>query len=259
MLSELATLPTTGRARARRLPAHHRSGVLEQLGELLRHPIPALRLVLLTRADPPLPLHRLRVAEDLAEIRPRDLAFTDDEAAALLAAHAMPVAAADASSLVDADRGVARRPAPRRALPASAGSGTQRAGLRRRRPGGGDVPRRGGPGQPARRDQEFLLRTSVVERVSAEPRGGPHRAGALPAAARGPRGVERLRHRPGCRTGTGSATTRCSGRCSSTGCGWWHPSSCPSSTAGRRLVRRARRAAGGVAARRGRRGLAVAG
>ena len=33
------------------------------------------RLVLLTRSDPPLPLHRLRISDELAEIRPRDLAF----------------------------------------------------------------------------------------------------------------------------------------------------------------------------------------
>ncbi len=142
--------------------------VLDQLGELLRHPIPALRLVLLTRADPAIPLHRLRVAEELAEIRPRDLAFTDDEAVALFAAHAMPVAATDASSLVERTEG----------WPA----GLRLAALFLRRPGAGhSVQDFAGADRAVAmylgeevlaslpvEDQEFLLRTSVVERVTAE-------------------------------------------------------------------------------------------
>jgi LuxR family maltose regulon positive regulatory protein len=43
-----------------------------------------LRLVLLTRADPPLPLHRYRLAGTLAEIRAADLVFTASETSALL-------------------------------------------------------------------------------------------------------------------------------------------------------------------------------
>ncbi len=42
---------------------------------------PQLRLVILTRADPPLPLARLRARGQLTEIRSADLRFTPDEAA----------------------------------------------------------------------------------------------------------------------------------------------------------------------------------
>jgi LuxR family maltose regulon positive regulatory protein len=47
---------------------------------LLEHLPPHLRLLLLTRADPPLPLARLRAAGSVSEIRAADLAFTLDEA-----------------------------------------------------------------------------------------------------------------------------------------------------------------------------------
>jgi LuxR family transcriptional regulator, maltose regulon positive regulatory protein len=46
---------------------------------------PAHRVVLASRSEPPLPLHRWRVEGRLAEIRNEQLAFDDDEAAALLA------------------------------------------------------------------------------------------------------------------------------------------------------------------------------
>jgi LuxR family transcriptional regulator, maltose regulon positive regulatory protein len=45
---------------------------------------PAHRLVVASRSEPPLPLHRWRVEGRLAEIRNQQLAFDDDEAAALL-------------------------------------------------------------------------------------------------------------------------------------------------------------------------------
>jgi LuxR family transcriptional regulator, maltose regulon positive regulatory protein len=51
---------------------------------LLRHPLPALRLIVATRADPPLHLGRLRLQDQLAEIRSPDLAFTLAETAAML-------------------------------------------------------------------------------------------------------------------------------------------------------------------------------
>jgi LuxR family maltose regulon positive regulatory protein len=51
---------------------------------LLRHPLPALRLIVATRADPPLHLGRMRLQDQLAEIRSSDLAFTLAETAAML-------------------------------------------------------------------------------------------------------------------------------------------------------------------------------
>src|SRR3954454_11457436 len=51
---------------------------------LMRHSGHRLRLVLVSRADPVLPLYRYRLEESVAEVRMADLAFTDEEAAGLL-------------------------------------------------------------------------------------------------------------------------------------------------------------------------------
>jgi LuxR family maltose regulon positive regulatory protein len=56
----------------------------ETLGFLLDHLPPEMHLVLVTRADPPLPLARLRARGQLAEIRVDDLRFTAEEAASFL-------------------------------------------------------------------------------------------------------------------------------------------------------------------------------
>ena len=50
--------------------------VLDSVGLFLARLPAQLRLVLVTRADPVLPLHRLRIAGQLVEIRSRDLTFT---------------------------------------------------------------------------------------------------------------------------------------------------------------------------------------
>ncbi|WBB67036.1 LuxR C-terminal-related transcriptional regulator [Micromonospora sp. WMMD812] len=54
---------------------------------LLRHAEQRLRLVVGARAGLPLAVHRLRLAGELTEIGPDELAFTDDEVADLLSAH----------------------------------------------------------------------------------------------------------------------------------------------------------------------------
>jgi len=51
---------------------------------LVEHLPPTLQLVLSTRSDPPLPLARLRARDELRELHPNDLRFTDEEAAAFL-------------------------------------------------------------------------------------------------------------------------------------------------------------------------------
>src|SRR4051794_38004295 len=51
---------------------------------LMRHSGHRLRLVLVSRADPVLPLYRYRLEDSVAEVRMVDLAFTDEEAAGLL-------------------------------------------------------------------------------------------------------------------------------------------------------------------------------
>src|SRR5438552_19200746 len=54
------------------------------MGFLLDHLPPRLHLVIASRADPPLPLARLRARGELVEVRAVDLRFTLDEAAAYL-------------------------------------------------------------------------------------------------------------------------------------------------------------------------------
>ena len=57
----------------------------ESVAFLLEHLPPQIRLVIATRADPPLPLASLRADGDLLEVRAADLRFTPDETAAYLA------------------------------------------------------------------------------------------------------------------------------------------------------------------------------
>jgi len=58
--------------------------VQEAMAFLLEHCPPDLHLVVLTRADPPFPLPRLRVRQWMTEIRDRDLRFTPEEMTAFL-------------------------------------------------------------------------------------------------------------------------------------------------------------------------------
>jgi LuxR family maltose regulon positive regulatory protein len=63
------------------------AAVLEGLRFLLRYAPPQLRLVLASRADPPLPLQRMLLSGELTQVRAADLAFTVAEVAELLADH----------------------------------------------------------------------------------------------------------------------------------------------------------------------------
>jgi len=78
--------------------------VAEQLDLLLRSAGPRVRLVVVTRADPLLPLHRYRLEGTVAEIRYDDLAFTAAEVRTLLEFHG--VAAPElTNTLVDRTEG----------------------------------------------------------------------------------------------------------------------------------------------------------
>jgi LuxR family maltose regulon positive regulatory protein len=73
--------------------------VHESVAFLLENLPPGLRVVVSGRADPPLPLARLRARGQLAELRAADLRFTPEEAAALLgetAGPGLPAVAAEA-------------------------------------------------------------------------------------------------------------------------------------------------------------------
>ena len=58
---------------------------LDGLAYMLRNATPGLRLVVSSRMDPLLPLHRYRLAGELTEIRADDLAFSVPESALLMA------------------------------------------------------------------------------------------------------------------------------------------------------------------------------
>ena len=64
-----------------------------------------LRLVVMTRADPVLPLHRYRLAGTVVEIRMADLAFTVDEARALLKQAGVTLSDSGLRALVGRTRG----------------------------------------------------------------------------------------------------------------------------------------------------------
>ncbi|MEU5633424.1 LuxR C-terminal-related transcriptional regulator [Streptomyces rishiriensis] len=79
--------------------------IAEQLEFVLHHAGDGLRLVLVTRTEPLLPLHRYRAAGDLTEIRGAELAFTCEEAAALLELHGLRLPEPATRGLVERTRG----------------------------------------------------------------------------------------------------------------------------------------------------------
>ncbi|MDQ2873341.1 MAG: LuxR C-terminal-related transcriptional regulator [Actinomycetota bacterium] len=79
------------------LVTEHRS--LVGLTQLLRNARPHLHLVVAARLDPLLPLHRYRLAGELAEIRAAELAFSLDEASALIEQHGVDLPAESVQSL----------------------------------------------------------------------------------------------------------------------------------------------------------------
>ncbi|MEV0241564.1 LuxR C-terminal-related transcriptional regulator [Streptomyces sp. NPDC050674] len=79
--------------------------VAEQLEFILRNAGRGLRLVLVTRTEPLLPLHRYRAVGELTEIRSAELAFTPEEAGALLDLHGVDVPLQAVRNLVERTRG----------------------------------------------------------------------------------------------------------------------------------------------------------
>jgi LuxR family transcriptional regulator, maltose regulon positive regulatory protein len=144
---------------------------LEGLEHLIRSVPENLHVVLVARSDPPLAVHRLRVAGELGEIRQAALAFTRDEAAQLFAQHDLQLTDVELDQVLARTEGWAaglrlaamslegHDGAEERALAVSAFAGDTRAvadylmtEVLERQP---DHVR------------EFLLLTSVVERIDA--------------------------------------------------------------------------------------------
>ncbi len=163
--------------------------VREDIERLVRYPPPSLRLVLVTRADPPIGLGRLRLEGWLTEIRARDLAFTLDESAALFEALDVPIARDDLATLWRRTEGwsaalclaalsVRAHPEPSRFIEHFAGTDATVSDyllseVLARQP-------------PELRD--FLLRTSIVDMVCGE------LADALTGGSDGQRTLARLEH-----------------------------------------------------------------
>ena len=142
---------------------------LTQLERLLAALPRSARVVLSSRRDPPIRLHRLRLADEVAEIRAADLRFTESETRELLAASGISLSDAGAAALYQRTEGwaaglrlavisLSRHPDPERFV--AEFSGTDRAigeylmaEMLERRP---------------REVQSMLLRTSLVDRVNAE-------------------------------------------------------------------------------------------
>ena len=72
---------------------------------VLRHAGGRLRLVLVGRWDPPLPLYRYRLAGTLGEVRSDDLAFTEAETVELLALHGIVLTPTGLSTLLEHTEG----------------------------------------------------------------------------------------------------------------------------------------------------------
>ncbi|MFD1660072.1 LuxR C-terminal-related transcriptional regulator [Streptomyces caeni] len=79
--------------------------IAEELQFVLRHAGGGLRLVVVSRTEPLLPLHRYRAAGEITDIRGADLAFRPREAAALLDRHGLRLSEAGTRTLTERTRG----------------------------------------------------------------------------------------------------------------------------------------------------------
>jgi LuxR family maltose regulon positive regulatory protein len=162
----------------------------ESLAALLRHGVPMLRVVLGTRTQPPLPLGRLRLAGMLTEIGAEDLAFTPAESAELWELRGLSITDEDADALVARTDGLAAAvcfaamigqertaPYPPEVTASVPADDEPLAEFFRAEVFSAEPPE----------VREFLLRSSVVDEVSAE------LANALTGRRDGPQMLERLR------------------------------------------------------------------
>ncbi len=230
-----------------------------RLTELLAHRVEQLRLVLLTRSDPPLPLHRLRLSDELGELRSRDLAFDAADATYLFEV-ARPSTSTPTTRRCSSTARRAGRPGsgwPRCTSAARAGQAA--AELRGGRPVRHRLPRGGGARQPAagacgsscsgRRSRSGSRATwPASSPVSSEPSTSFETLEASNAfvVSLGP-GRQWFRYHA------------CSARCCSTGCESTRPELVPELHRDRgEMVRRPRPGHRGFGPRRRRGGLAAA-
>jgi LuxR family maltose regulon positive regulatory protein len=145
-----------------------RPELLAGLDYVLRHAQPVLRLVVSSRMDPLLPLHRYRLTGELAEIRAADLAFSPAEAGQLMAQHGCTLSPASLDCLIERTEGwaagirlaalsVGTHPDPEQFIKQLSADDSTLAGYLV-----GEVLNLQPPGV-----REMLLSTSILDRVSA--------------------------------------------------------------------------------------------
>jgi LuxR family maltose regulon positive regulatory protein len=81
------------------------TGILDSLAYVFRSAAPGLRLVVSSRIEPLLPLHRYRLSRELTEIRAGDLAFTPSESSLLMAQHGVTLSGVALDSLTSRTEG----------------------------------------------------------------------------------------------------------------------------------------------------------
>ena len=163
--------------------------VLDGLEYVLRNAGRGLHLVVASRMDPLLPLHRYRLGGQLTEIRTGDLIFSSPEARLLVAQHGVELSAESLDSLIRRAEGwaaglrlaaisMAGHPDPGQFVKEFAAEDSAVTGY---------LVQEVLDAQPAR-VRDFLLRTSILDRVSAdiaaELTGGGPDPNMLPALAR---------------------------------------------------------------------------
>ncbi len=165
------------------------TGVMDGLQYLLRNARSGLRLVVCSRTDPMLPLHRYRLAGELTEIRASELAFSVPEAGLLMAQHGITLPPRTLELLTKLDEGWAAglrlaamsmgdHPDPGQFIKELAAENSAIAGY---------LIEEALNNQPAQ-IRDLLLKTSILERVNSgiagELTGDEQAAGALAALAR---------------------------------------------------------------------------
>ncbi len=167
--SELAELPEPAVLIVDDLHELRSAEALTQLGDLLAVLPDAARVVLSSRRDPPIRLHQLRLADEVAEIRAGDLRFTESETRELLALSGVNLSDPGAAALYRRTEGwaaglrlavisLSRHANPERFVDEF--SGTDRVI-------GEYLMAEMLEGQPSE-VQSMLLRTSLVERLNGE-------------------------------------------------------------------------------------------
>ena len=227
--------PTTSCWCSTTTTSSRRASVHDGMAFLLEHLPPQVHLVIASRADPALPLARLRARGELVEIRAADLRFTADEAAAYLnEAMGLALTAAGRRRAGGADRGLDRRAPARGAV--DAGPRRRRRlhrRVRRRRPLHRRLPGRGGPAAPARRRPELPAADLDPEPADRPAVRRRHRPGRRRGHARGARPRRTCSWSRSTTAATGTATTTCSPTCCGPACSTSSRTTSRSSTGGR--------------------------